>query len=53
MKDDAKRMALARADAADAVSHPNAGDAARSTNGAMIHGERHAVALCQRDDFGA
>ena len=53
MKDDAERVASARADAADAMTHYGAVDAADALHGAVTHGKNHALALAQWHDFGA
>ena len=53
MEDHPKRVPLARADAADAVPHPDAVGAAAARQRALVDGKDDAFAAGQRDHGGA
>src|SRR5262245_43424680 len=53
VKNDAGGVALARAQAADAVAHGDAIDAARALHRPVMHRKDHALPLRKRHDLGA
>src|SRR5215470_18683936 len=53
VEDDPQRMAMAQAQAADAVAHVDAVGAARALHRPVMHGKDDALALAERDDLRA
>ena len=51
MEDHAHRVAMARSDPADAVTHINAIEAARPLHRPDMHGKGHGIALAKRRHF--
>src|SRR6516225_1877718 len=53
VKNDSQRIAVTRANAADAMAHVHAVAAARAPHGPMMHGKDHGLALSKRHDLSA